>query len=375
VRQRRKSGSLLDSFKKQGFGALAGVGGFVDFGVGKFQWMHRTVVYAPPPYHGAMKSLSFPNGTQFAPPPWIPRDVAAYTTVYANIPNAFDNFGPLFDELYNEGEPGLWDEVLKGLKEDPNGPRIDIRKELVAQLGPRIVILTDYEVPITVTSERLLFAIDTKNEKEMTAALAKLFKNDKEMRRREFAGRAIWESVPAEKAVVPAVSLELPSLGPDGGDAAKSPHEQAILPNQAIAVAYGQLLVASHYDFLTKILKKADQRESLAKSVEFAIIDKTISAISPPARAVEGFSRTDEVIRPTYELIRQGKMPESETMVGRVLNTIFGAGKKGVIRKAEVDGSKLPDYDYVRRYLGPAGVEVTSEPTGWFIKGFLLGKK
>ena len=68
-------------------------------------------------------------------------------------------------------------------------------------------------------------------------------------------------------------------------------------------------------------------------------------------------------------------MPESETMVGRVLNTIFGAGKKGVIRKAEVDGSKLPDYDYVRRYLGPAGVEVTSEPTGWFVKGFRLGKK
>ena len=93
---------------------LAGVGGFVDFGVGKFQWMHRTVVYAPPPYHGAMKSLSFPNGTQFATPPWIPRNVAAYTTVYANIPNAFDNFGPLFDELYNEGKPGLWDEVLRG---------------------------------------------------------------------------------------------------------------------------------------------------------------------------------------------------------------------------------------------------------------------
>ena len=86
--------------------------------------------------------------------------------------------------------------------------------------------------------------------------------------------------------------------------------------------------MASHYDFLTKILKQADQRESLAKSVEFAIIDKTISAISPPARAVEGFSRTDEVIRPTYELIRQGKMPESETMVGRVLNTIFGRARR-----------------------------------------------
>jgi len=126
---------------------------------------------------------------------------------------------------------------------------------------------------------------------------------------------------------------------------------------------------------MAKALEKADERESLARSVDFQIVDKTLSTMSPPAKTAATFTRTDEAVRPTYELIRQGRMPESETMLGRALNTIFGAGKKGVIRKAEIDGSKLPDYDYVRRFLGPVGAEAVSEPAGWFIEGFMMRKK
>ena len=68
-------------------------------------------------------------------------------------------------------------------------------------------------------------------------------------------------------------------------------------------------------------------------------------------------------------------MPESETMLGRMLNTVFGAGKKGVLRKQEVDGSKLPEFDAVRSHLGTAGGFGVSEENGWFLKGFMLSKK
>jgi len=139
-------------------------------------------------------------------------------------------------------------------------------------------------------------------------------------------------------------------------------------------VANGQLLIASHYDFLTKILKQVDERETLAKSIEFQIIQKTFAKFGVPQKAAQNFGRTDEQVRPTYELIRQGKMPESETMLGRLLNTLFGAGRKGVIRKQEIDGKAMPDYEFVRRFLGPAGMHAISEPDGWFLKGFLLPK-
>ena len=65
-------------------------------------------------------------------------------------------------------------------------------------------------------------------------------------------------------------------------------------------------------------------------------------------------------------------MPISETMFGRALNTLFGPNEEGIVRKQQIDGTTLPDYDVVRRSLGPAGTAVVSEPNGWFIKGFVL---
>ena len=62
-------------------------------------------------------------------------------------------------------------------------------------------------------------------------------------------------------------------------------------------------------------------------------------------------------------------------MLARLLNTLFGEGKKGAVRAQKIDGSKLPEYQVVRRYLGPAGLQATSEPEGWFLKGFTLSKE
>jgi hypothetical protein len=68
-------------------------------------------------------------------------------------------------------------------------------------------------------------------------------------------------------------------------------------------------------------------------------------------------------------------MPQSESMLARFLNIIFGEGKKGVPRAQRINGSELPPYDVVRRYLGLAGMQVTSEKDGWFLKGFTLPKE
>ena len=67
-------------------------------------------------------------------------------------------------------------------------------------------------------------------------------------------------------------------------------------------------------------------------------------------------------------------MPESESLLGRTLNTLSGAAKK---RRAAVAADRrqhLPDFKVVRRSLGLGGMGAVSEPNGWFIKGFLLPK-
>ncbi len=215
--RRRKGKSILEVLRNQGIGAVKGVGGFLDFAAEGYEMVHRTAVYAPLPYEKSMKILVLPNGGDLAPQRWVPRDIATYTTLYFDIANAFDNFGALFDELFGQGDRGAWEDVKQSLKEDPNGPQIDLRADLIKHLGRRVSVLTDYQLPITTTSERLLVAIEAINSKAVAAAIEKLMKNDPTVRRREVNGQVIFEFVEDDSATpaAPQISFgDAPAVTP-----------------------------------------------------------------------------------------------------------------------------------------------------------------
>ena len=381
---RRKGKTLIQVMRNQGFDALQGMGGFVSVNLGKYEILHRTAIYAPSPWKKSMKMLVLPNAKQFAPQPWIPRDVATYATFYLDILNAFDNFGPMFDEIFGEnGETGLWTDVLQSLKDDPSGPQIDLRRDLIKYLNRRVTVVSDYELPITTHSERLLYAIEASDEKAVAAALEKWMKGDKTAKRRDWKGQTIWEMVEPEEQEVPTISLEaVPSVNPAESSSKRvlgkrnpDDEEVRLLPHAAVTAAHGHLLIASHMDFLIKILPQLAEREKLSHDVDYRLVNTTLASFAPPEHCAESFSRSDEEYRPTYELIKAGKMPESETMLARILNALAGPTKKGQVRKQQIDGSQMPDFQIVRRYLGPAGLEVTTEANGWFVKGFMLPKQ
>ena len=66
---------------------------------------------------------------------------------------------------------------------------------------------------------------------------------------------------------------------------------------------------------------------------------------------------------------------ELSATLARLMNAFVGSGRKGELRKQKLDASKLPDYQVMRRYLGSAGIVLSSEPNGWFAKGFTLTKE
>ena len=367
--QRRKGKSLLEIMRNQGVGAIQGIGGYASFSSEGFDLVHRTAVYAPLPYKNAMKMLVLLNGKEYTPQKWVPREIATYTTLHFDVLNAFDNFGPLFDELYGAGESGAWADALKGEIEDPTGPHIDLREELFKKLGQRVSMLTDYELPITTASERLLFTIESTDDKAVAKALQKWFGNDPTAKRREIDGHVIWEIVENEG---PEMDTPEVSLG-DGLDLApqakrKKSDQPNPMPHAAYTVVDGNLFIASHLDFLLKVLRSDDP---LVQDIDYQMVKETIDQLVPQDKCARVFSRTDEEYRPTYEMIKQNKMPESESMFAKFLNNLFGEGKKGA-RQQKIDGSKMPDYEMVRHYLNPAGMQITSEKDGWFLKGFIL---
>jgi hypothetical protein len=306
--------------------------------------------------------------------------VASYFTVYVDILNAFDNFGPLFDAVIDE--PGAWEGTLKGEKEDPDGPQIDIREELIKNLGQRVTMVADYNLPVTTTSERLLWAIESRDDAAVAKAIEKCVKNDPTIKRREIAGHVVWEIVEEESTGVPPLDVELPTLTPKKGDGKKSDgkeddeeKESHFLPHGAITVAYGQLFIASHIDFLAKTLKPLNMNSRLATQPQFQQVwNLTFQNLGMNPQSARSFSWTDRWVEPTYELIRQDKMPQSDSLLGRTLNTLAAPGKKGAPRRQRIDGSKLPNFNVVRQALGPSTAAMTSEPDGWFIKGVLMTK-
>lgn len=374
--QRRRGKSMLELMQDQGFAAIQGVGGYASFSDENFDLIHRTAVYAPEPYEKSMKMLKFLNGEDYAPQDWVPSDIATYSTFYFDVLNAFDNFGPLFDYLYGGGESNVWVGTLDSLKNDPNGPRLDLREELIAHFGQRITLVTDYQMPITTGSERILVGIQLKEgtDADVAKAIEKAMKGDPSARQRHEEGLVIWEIVEDEGD-----AAEVPLI--EGIDEPTTPkkkparQEDRLFPHAAITVRDGYLFVASHLDFLEKIISKHDQREQLRNDADYRMVSETIDGLHPNERCARVFSRTDEEYHLTYELIRQNKLPESESLLARVLNQLFGEGKKGHPRPQKLDGSQLPEYDSVRHYLAPAGLQATAEKDGWFIKGFTVNKE
>jgi len=380
--RRKRQHDLLEILRHQGFTAVQGLGGFVALADGQHELLHRTLIYAPPVagagdsrYTLAARMLNFPNGGKFDPPTWAPREVATFACFNLKTKEAFEASKTLINEYVGDE---VFEDVLAGIRDDPNGPHVDVRKELIAHLGQRVVMLSDYHLPITTKSERILLAVETENSAVVARTIERMMKVDPNARRREFNNHVIWEMV-EEEAPLPMVIIE---NQPEFAEIAVKPADEdekdktRLPPNSAVSVANGQLLWATNIDLIIKILAQPQEQETLGGSVDLKLVQDELKKFAATENSAMTFSRTDEEYRSVYELFRQGRMPESETMFGKLLNLVLGDNNKSnVPREQRFDGSKLPDFEAVRRYFGPAGVTINTEDDGWFLTGFTLNKQ
>lgn len=389
--KRKRGTDALKVLRNQGFDAIQSVAGYVNFSTGDHEVLHRSFVYAPADpkatmgqkYRLAARMLSFPNEKTEAPPAWVPPEVGAYATLNWRMREAFDKYlGSLVDEFADDK---IFDDVLESIKTDPHGPMVDLRKDLIAHLGERALIMTNVVEPIDVKSERIMVAVELTDPKAVEKTVNKAMSSDPDAVKREHNGHIIWEIVTEdEKDVafkVEEIRIDGPAgfIGPGAAVAVVAAEEEddggeeRVIPNSAITVAHGHLIVASHVDFIVKTLEAHDK--ALADAFDFGRVNKALDQLGGGEQAVRHFVRTEKAYHATYELVRQGKMPEAETVLGRVLNRILAPDdEEGAVRKQEIDGSKLPDYAQVRQYFGPAGVFATSEEAGWSVTGCLLKK-
>jgi hypothetical protein len=357
------------------------VGGFVNFSAGNYELLHRTVVYAPPaPGHSAndkdkyplaARLLRFPADNNMAPPAWVPPNVATCSVINCDIPNAFASVDTLVDEMV--GEKGVFHDVMASLRDDPDGPRVDIEKHIVAYLNNRITIISDCDVPIGPKSERKVIAIDVTNEPVVADAIRRLMESEKDAHRVDFQGHVIWELVDSHTEV-PTVEIETPGMPiqPVSVSNKSSDSNGRLFSTSAVCVANGYLFLSSHIEFLKQVLEHGQQQPALASTDDYRLIASQAEALGIGPQSFRFFTRLDAEFLPTYELVRTGQMPQSETVLAKLINAVAGDGKDAPPRKQKIDAHELPDFSVVRHYFGPGGSFVTNLNNGWMCTGLMM---
>jgi hypothetical protein len=372
--------------RKQGFDAVKGIGGNLHVAIdAQHNFVHRTAAHAPADpkatspdkYRLAMRMLKLPNRGDMTVEPWVPRMIASYTTVNIDLLNAFDTVGSLFDAI--AGYADAFDTMIDRFENDPFGPRIKFRDEIIKSLGSRVSLVNDYVLPINPKSERFLLAIEVKPGMEATLrqAIGKYVESDG-YKKIELEGQEVWEFQPVDETLTSGYDEEslLPGIGPQ--EQQQTDPDERLLIRSAVAVTPAHLLISSDTELLRQAFRQQQAAsDALDQSFDFLDVAASLEKYGSDERSSWSFYRIDERLRPGYELLRQGRMPESETFLGRALNEILTSAEEEdsrVLRKQRVDADQLPSFELARRYFGPAGQSVRTDADGWLVSGVLLAK-
>ncbi len=413
---------ILGVLEKQGFDAVQGIGGYVNLATEDHELLVRGMIYAPPvpeakeeKYLLAARIL---NGAKRVPADvqdWVPGNVSGYHTAAWQLKESFQYAETLIDDI--AGEPGFFEDLKASLKEDPNGPQVDIDKEIVDHLGERITIVTDTVLPVTPDSERSLLAISLADPAAMAKGINKVMRNDPDAEKVVVDGHIIWEIIPEAEEDIPGLDIDDGFEGLDfeeEEDVAEDEEPLLVVSNAAISVVEGQLMVASHVELIAEIIKRdknqgkkakedssalpaenenaepgrdgvldkkddvelvANGGDRLENAGDFQRVSSELTNLATSDKCVRIFARMDDALEATYKLFKDGRMPESKGILGKLLNRALGPKQKGVLREQKIDAASLPDYELARKYLGPGGAFVQIEPDGWFATAIIVKKQ
>jgi hypothetical protein len=279
-------------------------------------------------------------------------ELAACVVVRLDPMTAFESFGGIFDEIAADGEKGAYKEVLDDLRDNPKGPRVDLRKEIVGQLGEVVTLLSDCELPLTATSERAAVVFKLKDEKVVAEAIRRAVEDDPKVKKTSVAGRTVWELV----SDPPVAKKGEPPPPPD--------------PNAAFCVADGKFYIATQASLIEKIFSKA-QAQSLEQRAEYQRVCKQYERLGGAPACIRLFARPEEDLRLTYDMWRKGQLDQATSIYAFGLNAIMPKNQSANT-VFTLDGRKLPPYEAISRHLGPVGVMLFVHPDGWDGTAFLL---
>ena len=356
------SKSPTDKMKKSGLIGFRAAGGSLQLKpAAGFNRFVKGYIYAPKPWTGSMNMYQLVNVPCPEPPAWISSKISTYTVIQGTPELVYDNIAPFFDAYFGEGEQGVWADVVEGLEQDPMGPQINLKNDLVRYFDGQLIVISQALEPLGVDSECTAYALRVKDVNAIRSALERLFNGDKEILPDKLGQYNIWQCVPKPKKTN---SLNLPSAS------AKKEKPEGPMAHAAIAVENGYLIIASQKEYLAQLLNPTAQ--PLKDSIGFKRTMAVAKQRCGDSACMWAYSPTENNYRLNYELFKAGKSVESKTMLSRIIKAISGTDSPKTKKTQTVDCSSLPPFDQIKTYFGTSGGFSKMEADGFSFEEFVL---
>lgn len=348
--------------RNAGFDGIKAVGGVITFVNKGYDMTQRVFAYIPDEPQKALKMVAFDKNADKDLPDWITEDVGGVQIVNVDALKIFDNIGPLVDSFLGEDRDSVWEDVLDGLKNDTKGPMIDLREDIVALLGNKVVFTVANVDPKALDGERYMVMVPTNNEKKLRENLGRFFGGEKN-----------WEIISeGEDIRWVKVEEEEPT-----DEFAEKENNCKRFAQPTLTIWDGYLIVASQPDYIDD-LKSAvkDGKKPLTGNSVFQKVQAEIQKKTKKLQPVSFHFDNNAIERQhSYEMAKQGKWTESSAMYSSLLDQFFRANQSIKEDLDKFDNSSLPDYEDVKAYFLPSGGYLYETENGLMFQGFWMSEK
>ena len=367
-KQAKSQVDILKLLEGQGFDRILCAAGSVQLNKPDLDMHHQGFILREEELPTSVQILDFPNQEQLVPPSWISVNSAGVLGFSWNFSDAFPKFKGIVDAYIGDEQ---FDEILDGIKRDPNGPQIDIKQELLPYIGTEFFAISEIVEPITPESKRSLICIKLKDpDNKLSGVLNRYTKSEPGASTEDIGEYRIWKFSNEEEEEEIIEFNQVPGQGKE-----EEEEEKPLLNEWAVSIVDGYFVFASNPETLTKVIANAQNKDIQG---EFERLEAVQAVRAMQKKLVHGngfsFSEVDLADRSfemQYELFRQGILPQSRSLLALVLERILKTDKS---KAQELQGNKLPPFDQVKQFFTPTGMVIRTEKDGWGIDGFILGK-
>lgn len=366
---------ILKLLENQGFDAIKAAGGIFAMAGKKYDLLHCGSIKADRPFEKAARILSFVNVPREGVPAWVHADTASFNRLNLNIDDAFWASESLINEAFGDE---IFRDIIDGIRDDQDGPQIDLQKNVLPNLDNEIILITDNTLPAAINSERMLVAIRVKDAAKIKNAIRKAMEVEPDASKMDvLPGTEIWRVQRGEGE--DDFDKEIFGDLEAGFDEEEQNKKPPLLDHWAIALiekgpgsTAPYLMFSSHPDLLISVAKRVQQgaNNGLSSIPEAATIEKSLQELGLKTASFDRLVRTKLSLRVKYQLLRQGKLKDSDSVLASLARRMFEDEDGG--QPDPLNAAKLPPLNAIEKFLPDGGSFLESTADGWQMTGFLL---